>query len=188
MARLNDLGLKAFQAEIMALDPTMRGRFESGDRQRLVRAWSVWRETGQVLSTWQAKPKHGGMGALRSFALLPDRQSLYTQIRRRLATMLDQGVLGEVMAVAARAYGRRDDPMRLPLAQALGFRQVLALAEGRLNRNEALTQASRVSRLYAKRQMSWVRNQSSKAIKLPYEAINRQEMKNLCDLIIAYMS
>ncbi len=191
--RLDALGLKAFEQEVLTADPNLSVQFEVGDRQRLLRAWSVWQGTGQPLSHWHAQPKQGGVGRLRSFALLPDRTALYDRIDQRFAAMLNLGAEAEVAAVAARAQARGLDPYGLPLAQALGFKELLAVQDGQMSLPEAQERASQVSRNYAKRQLTWARNQMARnqsqgVIKLPYRSISKQQIKNLCDLIIAFMS
>src|SRR5205807_5985234 len=55
-ALYDTLGGPAFRARLIALDPTAASRLPSGDRQRLMRAWEVVRETGRPLGEWQ----HGG--------------------------------------------------------------------------------------------------------------------------------
>jgi len=187
-ARLEALGPEAFEQEVFAADPDLQPQFEAKDRQRLLRAWSVWQGTGRPLSYWQAQPKQGGVGRLRSFVLLPDRQALYRRINQRFATMLGQGAGEEVAEVAARTREQGLYPLELPLAQALGFKELLATQEAGIALAQAQDRASQVSRNYAKRQLTWARNQSLNAIKLPYNQISKQQIKNLCDLIIAFMS
>jgi len=185
-ARLSDLGLDAFEQEVRTADPGLAEQFEAGDRQRLLRAWSVWHSTGRALSAWQAEPKQGGLGAVQTFALLPDREALYDRINHRFAVMMEAGAMREVAQVAAQAEARGHDPLDLPLAQALGFGDLLAVQRGELSEAEA--QARQATRNYAKRQLTWVRNQSVSAIKLPYDVVNRQEIERLSNLIVAFVS
>lgn len=186
--RLARVGLAEFEREVLDADPHLRGQFEAGDRQRLLRAWSVWQGTGRVLSAWQGDPKQGGLGALCAFSLRPDRTALYQRIDQRFVRMLQSGARKEVRAAAKQAQECGMDPTALPLAQALGFKELLAVERGEISESAAQGRASQVSRNYAKRQLTWVRNQTQSAIKLPYKAINEQEIENLCDLIIAFMS
>ena len=187
-ARLQQLGLDAFEQEVFAADPGLCARFEARDRQRLLRAWSVWQETGKPLSHWYAQPKRGGLGRLLHFALLPDRTALYERINQRFADLLALGAMAEVAEVAARARSKGTNPCDLPLAQALGFRDILAAQDGAISLAQAQSRAQQASRNYAKRQLTWARNQSHNAIKLPFNAINAQQTKNLRDLILAFMS
>lgn len=181
-ARCERLGLEAFESEVFITDPALRGVFEAGDRQRLVRAWAVHRATGKPLSYWQAQPNRGGLGALRTFALMPDRTALYDRINQRFAAMMAQGAVAEVEALAAQV-----DLATLPIAQAIGTREILAMLSGNMTEAEAEAQASQATRNYAKRQMTWVRNQAINAIKLPYNSINAQQISDIAELIIAFI-
>ena len=181
-ARLAEVGLEAFESEVFAADPALQGAFEAGDAQRLIRAWSIYQETGRALSDWQREPKQGGIGPVRAFALTPDRAALYGRIDQRFAAMMAGGVVGEVSASPLV-----EDP-NLPIAQAIGAREILALLAGEISEAEVIAAASQQTRNYAKRQMTWVRNQALAAIKLPYKAINEQEIGDLAEIILAYLS
>ena len=124
-ARLAEIGLAAFEAEVFAADPALRGTFEDGDAQRLIRAWSVAQATGRALSSWQSAPKQGGIGAVRAFALMPDRAALYNRIDARFAAMMGQGAAQEVAASPLM-----DNPT-LPLSQAIGVKEILAHCAGK---------------------------------------------------------
>ena len=180
--RLAEIGLAAFEAEVFAIDPQLRGTFEVGDRQRLIRAWSVQQETGRTLSSWQANPKQGGLGRVRAFALLPNRAALYERIDQRFLAMMAEGAIEEVQA--SPLFPEPD----LPLSQALGAKEILAHLHGEMSIKQVVAAASQQTRNYAKRQMTWVRNQATSAIKLPFKAINEQEIENINEIILAYLS
>src|SRR5207247_9242024 len=52
-ALFDALGGPAFRGRLAALDPAAASLLPSGDRQRLLRAWEVVRETGRPLHDWQ---------------------------------------------------------------------------------------------------------------------------------------
>ena len=69
---------------------------------------------------------------------------------------ITQGVdeaVKEVEALAERGL----DPS-LPVMKAIGVREILAMQAGEISRGRAIELASRDSRHYAKRQMTWIRN------------------------------
>jgi tRNA dimethylallyltransferase len=68
--------------------------------------------------------------------------------------MLDAGALDEVAALAARGL----DP-RLPVMKAVGVREFTAHLAGEISLAQALENARRETRRYAKRQLTWLRNQ-----------------------------
>ena len=68
--------------------------------------------------------------------------------------MLDAGALEE----AARYLAREPDPT-LPLMKAVGLAPVAALLRGEISRDEAIETATRDTRRFAKRQVTWFRHQ-----------------------------
>ena len=149
------LGEAAFRGRLAEPDPTAARRIAPGDRQRLIRAWAVWRATGRPLSDWQADAE-GALpaGGWRAVALTPPREALYGRCDARLEAMLAAGVLEEVATLAAR----RLDP-GLPALKAVGYREFAAHLRGESTLAEALAAARRETRRYAKRQMTWLRGQ-----------------------------
>jgi tRNA dimethylallyltransferase len=153
-ARLAAIGLAAFRDEVIAIDPAM-ARLKPGDRQRHSRAWEVHRATGRPLSTFQT----GGAPMIAEPAariiLDPPRAALYRAIEERFDAMLAAGALAEVEALAAR----RLSPA-LPVMKAVGVTELLDHLGGRLSLAEAISLAKQSSRRFAKRQMTWFRNQT----------------------------
>lgn len=151
--RLKELGNERFHAELSARDPVMGARLNSGDSQRLVRAWEVFEATGQSLAEWQAlKGTPVLTGDLARFVLKPNREWLVQRIAKRFHAMVGAGALEE-----ARALGTLSPD--LPAARALGVPQLVAHLEGKLLLDEAVEQAIAQTRQYAKRQMTWFRHQ-----------------------------
>ncbi|MBQ1542023.1 MAG: tRNA (adenosine(37)-N6)-dimethylallyltransferase MiaA [Caulobacteraceae bacterium] len=151
------LGEDAFRAALADRDPAAAARIAPGDRQRLSRAFEVALATGRALSDWQADaaPPPLPAGAWRAVALDPPRQALYARCDARLEAMLAQGVLDEVRALVARGL----DPA-LPVMKAVGVREFAAHLAGALALDEALSLAQQETRRYAKRQATWLRNQT----------------------------
>lgn len=145
------LGEDAFRQRLAAADPLAAARIGPADRQRLLRAWSVFAATGRALSDWQAD----GAAAISDYqavALEPPRQILFDRCDARLAAMLDAGALAEVEALLAR----RLDPA-LPAMKAVGVRELAAHLRGETTLEAALAAAQQETRRYAKRQLTWMR-------------------------------
>ena len=149
-------GEAAFRAALAAVDADAAARIAPGDRQRLVRALSVHAATGAALSDWRAATRPVlAPGDYEALVLEPDRAELYRRCDARLQVMLDKGLLAEVEALAAR--GRAPT---LPAMKATGLREFIACLEGRATLAQALEAAQRETRRYAKRQLTWFRNQT----------------------------
>jgi len=149
-------GELALRARLARLDPAAEARIARGDIQRLLRALAVAEHTGRALSAWQADTQPAlAADAWRAVTLEPPREALYAACDARLAAMFDAGAIEEVQALAARGL----DPA-LPAMKAVGVREILAFLDGSLSRDEALARAQQETRRYAKRQLTWFRNQT----------------------------
>lgn len=158
-ARLADIGGEAFRAELARFDAESAARLHPADRQRLVRAMTVVQATGVPLREWQRRAKAGGTAAPPSGRFLvlapaPPRAALNAALDARFAAMMDAGALDEVRALAALAL----DPT-LPAMKALGVAPLLAHLRGEVTLGEAVAQAQRATRRFAKRQETWLRGQ-----------------------------
>lgn len=149
-------GEEAFREILKPLDPQAEARIEVGDRQRLVRAHAVAIATGKSLTSWQTDTKPAlTPGSWQGRVLDPPRAELYARCDARLAVMVEQGALDEVRAMEARGL----DPA-LPALKAVGYREFAAHLRGETTLNQALEAARQETRRYAKRQLTWFRNQT----------------------------
>ena len=138
-------------------DPERAAALARGDKTRIARALEVVRSTGRSLAAWQGELT-GGIGnavTLYPAILLPPRDWLYARCDARFAQMLAAGALDEVQALLARQL----DP-DLPVMRAIGVAEVAALLAGSITRDEAQARGAQATRNYAKRQFTWLRNQS----------------------------
>jgi tRNA dimethylallyltransferase len=162
MALFDAIGGAAFRQKLARRDPLVASRLANGDRQRLIRAMGVYNATGIALGQFQ-KAEHKGalIGRPVKVAMLPPRDVLYARIDARFDVMLEQGAMDEVR----RLINRQLDPS-LPLMKALGVTALKAVLEQELTVDEAACLAKRDSRHYAKRQMTWLRNNYNAQITL----------------------
>jgi tRNA dimethylallyltransferase len=152
-ALLDEIGVGALHARLSARDPETAAELRPTDPQRVVRAWEVLEATGRPLMQWrkeQSAPLLGGM-ILARFVLDPPRPLLRDRIAERFEAMLDNGGEEEALALVGL------DPA-LPAAKLLGLRQLVAHAQGKLSREDAIAEAVTATRQFAKRQLTWFRN------------------------------
>lgn len=150
-AELETRGPEAMHAELMACDPVAAGRIQSRDPQRIGRALEVFRQTGTPISTFQAQ--HGFQE--RRYRLLGAaprwlRADLAVRIERRVQAMYAGGLIEEVERCLAAGL-RRDAPG----LSIIGYRDVVAMLDGKLSREEAERTTATATRRYAKRQENW---------------------------------
>lgn len=154
-ARHEAVGAAAFREEVIARDPAM-ARLPEGDAQRLMRAWEVFEATGETLSSFQGQPRTPLINeAIERAVIMPDREALYAACDARARAMFSEGAIEEVEALLARDLDRS-----LPAMKALGVPEIAGLLRGEYERDEALELLQRNTRRFAKRQMTWLRNQT----------------------------
>ena len=173
-----DIGGAAFRQKLAALDPVVANRLVDGDRQRLIRAMGVVTATGTPLSKWQAGAHEGALvGKPVKLAILPQREVLYQRIDDRFDLMLNSKVLEEVHLLAQR----RLDPT-LPLMKALGLSALISVLKEEITMEEASYIGKRDSRHYAKRQMTWMRNNYSAHFTIK-KKLSKSLLENIFSLI-----
>ena len=149
-----ELGGAKFRDALAGYDADIAARLVDSDSQRLVRAMGVAMATDRPLSWWQQQPHKGALlGSVVTIAMMPTRPTLYDRINQRFDHMLMHGAVDEV----ARLMARQLDP-GLPLMKALGVAPIAAFLQGDITKDDAAFIAKRDSRRYAKRQMTWIRN------------------------------
>jgi tRNA dimethylallyltransferase len=136
------------------VDPASAARLEPRDRVRVVRALEVFRASGRPLT----EHHRAGSDALEGFAVLtlglaPDRERLREAVERRTHQMMASGLVAEVRGLLERY------PAGLRPLQAIGYRQAVAVVQGRLPEDAALRDIVKETMRYAKRQMTWFRHQ-----------------------------
>ena len=155
VARRDLLGPGAFRDEVVERDPAM-AHFPEGDAQRLQRAWEIFEATGKPLSYFQALPREPLIEAsTEKFILEPLREKLYARCDARAATMLAEGGIEEVRALVSRKINPA-----LPVMKALGVPEIALLLSGQATSDETLAALQQSTRRFAKRQLTWFRNQA----------------------------
>ncbi len=154
--RLHDEGPEALHAVLAAIDPATAASLRPGDGQRIARALEVFATTGQSIRVFQAQQGPMTIAADRALKLvvLPERQLLRQRIDRRFAQMLKQGAVEEVEKLLS--LGLHPD---MPAMKAIGVPQITAMLGGTMTEAKVVETASAATRQYAKRQMTWFRNQ-----------------------------
>jgi tRNA dimethylallyltransferase len=155
-SRLASEGVAKLYAELTARDPASAQRLMPNDRSRICRALEVLDATGRSLSDWHREGMPPLIDSARTakIFLTCERKELVARIETRFAAMLSMGALDEVRALAAR----RLDPL-LPAMKAHGVPWLMRHLNGGISLDEAAAGAIMDTRRYAKRQLTWFRNQ-----------------------------
>lgn len=150
----------AAHARLRELDPHMADSLSPGDRQRVSRALEVILSTGRSLKYWQDIPPAGGLDGrddvmIEKNVIIMERIKLYGRCDSRFCLMIEEGnAIEEVRALMAREYSPS-----LPVMKSLGVPQIIRYLREEISRDKMITLSQTATRQFAKRQMTWFRNQ-----------------------------
>ena len=152
--RMEAEGAAALLEELRAIDPEAAARLHSKDEKRILRALEVWQETGKTITqhnreTQLLPPRYDALYIGLDFE---SRDDLRGRIDRRVDLMVAEGLLQEVRNLLSSGI-----PRTATALQAIGYKQFLAVEEGRATVEEAVEEVKLRSRQYAKRQLTWLR-------------------------------
>ena len=164
---LDKMGNEGFYRLLTREDPLIASLLHPHNSQRLARAWEVMRATGRSLAEWQKDPCLDAFSGEKCvITVMPPRNSLYHSCDERFDHMIKRGAIEEV-----RHYVKdRGVDQDYSMIHILGFSQILDYLRGRLPIDQAKMQAQAATRHYAKRQVTWFKNQiiSNKTISEKY--------------------
>lgn len=168
---------RALHQWLSELDPETAGGLHDQDRARVMRALLVLLSGGRSLAELQEQHRAQMAPRYRALivALLPERSELYRRIDRRVDEMLAAGLIEETRSLLAR-YPRSSRAFG-----AIGYSHAVRHISGELGRDEMRREMQRDTRRFAKRQLTWWRNQPGRlgwrqeAAELPAAAPARAE-------------
>ncbi|MCC7176192.1 MAG: tRNA (adenosine(37)-N6)-dimethylallyltransferase MiaA [Bryobacterales bacterium] len=138
-------------------DPASAVRIHPNDVPKVIRALEVRLLTRGSLSAAFAGGREGlrGYRALK-IGLSPPRDLLFSRLDERCRRMFETGLVGEVRRILWLGF----PPAARPLGSH-GYRQALQYLRGEIGLEEAVYQAQRNTRRYAKRQWTWFRQEKN---------------------------
>ena len=147
-------GIEPLFEELKNIDPEAAAKLHLKDEKRIIRAMEIYLETGETITehdrrTREIPPKYEAVYLGLDFA---DRDDLRARIDKRVDIMVEQGLLQEVENLLAAGL-----PKDATALQAIGYKQFLAVEEGKISTQEAVEEVKLRSRQYAKRQLTWLR-------------------------------
>jgi tRNA dimethylallyltransferase len=153
--RVLEVGRAGLHADLAAVDPGAAERLAPNDFVRVSRALEVYELTRVRMSDWQAA--HAFRSTRHEARLLGvrrEKEELDERILTRCRAMLDAGWVDEARRLSEQGYaGTR------PFG-CVGYKQIaLALADGPPSRAELELSIFRATRVFARRQRTWLRDQ-----------------------------
>ncbi|WP_121543036.1 tRNA (adenosine(37)-N6)-dimethylallyltransferase MiaA [Candidatus Rickettsia colombianensi] len=156
------------------LDPLAASKINQNDTQRLIRAYEVFMQTGKSIFSFQTLPKEHILSDFnfKIIFLNPERKFLYKTCDERLDKIFKEGTIDEIALIK-----RQFTPQHYSNLKAVGIKEILAYLNGNLTLDEALNAAQIRTRQYAKRQVTWFKNQIQDKTTLEYS--NQEEFEKI---------
>jgi tRNA dimethylallyltransferase len=145
LAKLSDLQLREF---LRAVDPLTK--VDLHNRRRVSRALEISLVTGRRASELRCQWDSTVTANFRGTLLVRERIELYGRIAENVRVMFQRGVVAEIAKIPKIGSTAR---------MAIGLREIEALQRGELTESECVEAVTLSTRRYAKRQLTWFRNQ-----------------------------
>jgi tRNA dimethylallyltransferase len=136
-------------------DPAAARAIHPHDIPKLIRALEVYLLTRRPITAWftEGRDALAGFRALK-IGLAPPREELYERLNNRCQQMFQEGLVEEVKQILDMGWVESAKPF-----ESHGYAQVLQMLRGELTPQQALVEAQRNTRRYAKRQITWFRKE-----------------------------
>ena len=150
-AYYDSVGGERMLAELARFDPDRAAILKANDKKRIVRAFEVYRGTGETITEHDRKTKLLPPRYEYDFIFLnPERSILYERIERRVDLMFEKGLVEEVRSLLSSGV-----PVSATSMQAIGYKETVEYINGAITLDEAVSSIKQGSRRYAKRQVTW---------------------------------
>jgi len=160
-------------------DPEACGTIHQNNLKRVIRALEFHAQTGQQISAHNREQRRKtGYYNTKFIILNMPREKLYRRIEERIDLMMEQGLADEVSMLLDRGYSPE-----LTSMQGLGYKELVPYIQGKISKQQAIDTLKRDTRHFAKRQITWFKNQNEGLW------IDIDEFDNICiiiDVLIQY--
>lgn len=148
-------GWDSLYDELTQRDPNRAAAINRNDRQRIQRALEIVMLTGKPVSK-KTSTVHRIKPLVKLCLFNADRKDLHQRIERRFQSMISNGLIEEVEGLLSEPKLSNDSPA----LRMVGYRQVIEYLKEKGDHKEMIQQGVAATRQLAKRQLTWLRNQS----------------------------
>lgn len=156
---LDNEGIEGLQQFVRQKDPQYFAEVDIQNPRRLLRAAEVILQSGQTYSGFRKKSRKIRNFATIKYLINPERELLYDRINLRVLQMVEQGLEDEARQLYAYRHSK-------PL-QTVGYQEWFDYFDGKITRNQAIELIQQNTKRYAKRQLTWLRNDPGWSTDLP---------------------
>lgn len=146
-------GVEGIRAVLRNLDPDYLAIADPANHKRLIHAVEISIEAGVPYSSLRTGVKRERPFRVVKMMIDYDRDALFDRINRRVDAMIEQGLEDE----ARRVYPLR----RLNSLNTVGYKEMFAYFDGIMPYDVAVPRIAKNTRVYAKKQLTWLRRDPS---------------------------
>ena len=146
-------GISWLQEQVQKLDPGYYNTVDINNPQRLQRALEVCMESGKPYSSFLSRSEKQRQFEPIKLLINTDRETLYERINKRVDQMISAGLVEE----ARKLYEHKS----LNALNTVGYKELFAHFGGQTDLDTAIDLIKQKTRNYAKRQLTWFRNQDT---------------------------
>ena len=143
-------GIDHLKGQLQEVDPNYFQIVDQHNPVRLIRAISIFRETGLPFSSFRTGKKVKRFFESHCFYLSPPRAILYERINDRVDKMVQDGLIDEVRSL--------QEFKELKALQTVGYTELFKYFSNEYEIKEAILNIKQHTRQYAKRQLTWFNN------------------------------
>lgn len=140
-------GIESLRFDLKKIDPVSYSRIDLRNPKRILKALEVSIQTGKPYSKFLTKPKKKRPFNIIKIGIERPREEIYERINLRTDKMMQAGLEEE----ARRLYPYR----KLNALNTVGYKELFAYFDRKIDKNEAVRLIKRDTRRYAKRQITW---------------------------------
>lgn len=153
MAMYHEGGLPLLQETLKRIDPVYYEQVDLNNHKRLVHAIEITLQAGVPYSSLRTGRMKQRPFRIVKAALDYDREILFDRINRRVGLMIEAGIVDE----ARRVY-----PLRhLNSLNTVGYKELFAYFDGTMDYETAVARIAKNTRVYAKKQLTWMKKDDS---------------------------
>jgi len=152
-----EIGPDGLLNRLQELDPEYAVKVHPNNKKRLIRALEIYTVTGKPPSEHFNRQEKIVTPILNLFTVLLtiDRKELDKRIAKRTAKMLNSGWIEET-----KMLRKGNDPIAMHPMDSIGYRQITAFLDGKLNKEELVAKIILRTCQYARRQLQWFRQEN----------------------------
>ncbi len=170
MALYEQGGLPMLQETLQRIDPDYYNQVDLNNHKRLVHAIEITMQAGVPYSSLRTGEVKQRQFRIIKVAINYERELLFDRINRRVDAMVADGLVEE----ARRVY-----PLRhLNSLNTVGYKELFAYFDGEMDYDTAIARIAKNTRVYAKKQLTWMKRDTSIHMLSPDNAL-----QELCMLI-----